>query len=39
MEIIDNINRLLGDNLKQSIVPGAKYDVVDSYETLMKLVN
>lgn len=24
MEIIDNINHLLGDNLRQSIVPGAK---------------
>ena len=27
MEIIDNINRLLGDNLKQSIVPGAKLKI------------
>ena len=27
MEIIDNMNRLLGDNLKQSIVPGAKLKI------------
>src|ERR1017187_5687638 len=30
MEIIDNINRLLGDNLKQSITPGAKLKVAAS---------
>ena len=30
MEIIDNINRLLGDNLKQSIVPGAKLKIAAS---------
>lgn len=30
MEIIDNINRLLGDNLKQSITPGAKLKIAAS---------
>lgn len=30
MEIIDNINRLLGDNLKESIKPGAKLKVAAS---------
>ena len=30
MEIIDNINRLLGDNLKQSIVAGAKLKIAAS---------
>ena len=30
MEIIDNINRLLGDDLKQSIVPGAKLKIAAS---------
>ena len=30
MEIIDNINRLLGDNLRQSIAPGAKLRVAAS---------
>src|SRR5437879_2338004 len=30
MEIIDNINRLLGDSLKQSIVPGAKLKIAAS---------
>ena len=27
MEIIDNINQLLGDNLKQAIAPGAKLQI------------
>lgn len=30
MEIIDNINRLLGDNLKQSISAGAKLKIAAS---------
>ena len=30
MEIIDNINRLLGDNLKQTIQPGAKLKIAAS---------
>lgn len=30
MEIIDNINRLLGDNLRQSITPGAKLKIAAS---------
>jgi len=30
MEIIDNINRLLGDNLKQSIAPGARLKIAAS---------
>ena len=30
MEIIDNINRLLGDDLKQSILPGAKLRIAAS---------
>src|SRR5437016_2666842 len=30
MEIIDNINRLLGDTLKHSIVPGAKVKIAAS---------
>ncbi len=30
MEIIDNINRLLGDNLKQSLTPGAKLKIAAS---------
>jgi hypothetical protein len=30
MEIIDNINRLLGEDLKQSLKPGAKLTVAAS---------
>lgn len=30
MEIIDNINNLLGDNLKQSIVPDVKFKIAAS---------
>ena len=30
MELIDNINHLLGDNLKQSIKPGAKFKIAAS---------
>ena len=30
MEIIDNINRLLGDNLKQSIATGARLKIAAS---------
>ena len=30
MEIIDNINRLLGDNLKQSLTAGAKLKIAAS---------
>jgi hypothetical protein len=30
MEIIDNINRLLGDDLKKTLVPGAKLKVAAS---------
>ena len=30
MEIIDNINRLLGDDLKHSILPGAKLRIAAS---------
>lgn len=30
MEIIDNISRLLGDDLKQTIVPGAKLKIAAS---------
>jgi hypothetical protein len=30
MEIIDNINRLLGDDLKQPIVPGAELKIAAS---------
>jgi hypothetical protein len=30
MEIIDNINRLLGDNLRRSIDPGAKLKIAAS---------
>jgi hypothetical protein len=31
MEIIDNINRLLGDDLKQTLRPGAKLKIAASY--------
>jgi hypothetical protein len=30
VEIIDNINRLLGDSLKQSVTPGAKLKIAAS---------
>ena len=30
MQIIDNINHLLGDNLKQSITPGSKLKIAAS---------
>lgn len=30
MEILDNINHLLGDNLKQTITPGAKLKIAAS---------
>ena len=30
MEIIDNISKLLGDNLKRTIVPGAKLKIAAS---------
>ncbi len=30
MEIIDNINRLLGDDFKQSLQPGAKLKIAAS---------
>ncbi len=30
MEIIDNINRLLGDDLKKALVPGAKLKIAAS---------
>ena len=30
MEIIDNINQLLGDNLKQTIAPGSKLKIAAS---------
>lgn len=30
MEIIDNINHLLGDNLKQTIKPGSKLKIAAS---------
>lgn len=33
MEIIDNINRLLGDDLKQVINPGAKLKIAACFET------
>jgi hypothetical protein len=36
MEIIDNINRLLGDNLKQTIKPGSKLKIAASFEALKK---
>ncbi len=42
MELIDNINRLLGDDIKQSVTPGAKIRIAAScfsiyaYETLKK---
>ena len=31
MEIIDNINRLLGDDLKQTIKPGAKLKIAAAW--------
>ena len=30
MEIIDNVNQLLGDNLKQTITPGSKLKIAAS---------
>ena len=30
MEIIDNINQLLGENLKQAITPGSKLKIAAS---------
>ena len=30
MEIIDNINQLLGDNLKQTVTPGSKLKIAAS---------
>ena len=32
MELIDNINRLLGDDLKQALKPGARLKVAAQYE-------
>ena len=45
MELIDNINKLLGDSLKESIEPGAKLKIAAStfsifaYEALRKELN
>ena len=42
MEIIDNINQLLGNNLKQAIAPGAKIQIaaasfsIYAYEALAR---
>ena len=36
MEIIDNVTRFLGDDLKRTMVPGAKVATVDELADLYK---
>ena len=37
MEIIDNINRMLGDSLKETIVPGARLKILTGDITSLAL--